>query len=137
MAEVHRAPDRCVGTPAVTHAHHECTHSPNESITAAPHAIVNSQRMEIGLGKETLAVVLLLSVVIGACALIMGLNLSKQDRQDESFRAMKTQMWLVERRLMDREALDIINGQRLPSDTEFGPTGNLQRMKPKEQSSGR
>lgn len=88
--------------------------------------------IKISLGKETLAVVLLLAVIIGVCGCVMGLNLSKQDRQDEDFKAMKTQMWLVERRLMDKEALDIINGQRLPSDTEFGPTGNFQRMKPKE-----
>lgn len=88
--------------------------------------------IKIGLGKETLAVVLLLAVVIGICGAIMGLNLSKQDRQDASFRAMETQQWLVERRLMDKEALDIIHGQRLVSDTEFGPTGNLQRMAPKE-----
>lgn len=93
--------------------------------------------IKISLGKETLAVILLLAVVIGVCGLIMGLNLSKQDRQDTDFKDMKTQMWLVERRLMDKEALDIINGQKLPSDTEFGPTGNLQRMKPKEQTHGR
>jgi len=112
----------------VTHAHNE--HSPSQQITAAPHAIVNSQRMEIGLGKETVAVVLVLAIVIGACGLVMGLNLSKQDRQDQSFQDMKTQMWLVERRLMDQEALDILHGHKLPSDTEHGPTGNLQRMKP-------
>jgi hypothetical protein len=88
--------------------------------------------IQISFGKETLAVILLLAVIIGICGLIMGLNLSKQDRQDQDFRDMKTQQWLVERRLMDREALDILHGDKLPSDTEFGPTGNLQRMKPKE-----
>lgn len=88
--------------------------------------------IKISFGKETLAVVLLLAVVIGACGLIMGLNLSKQDTQDASFRDLKTQYWLVERRLMDKEALDIIHGTRLPSDTEFGPTGNLERMKEKD-----
>lgn len=87
--------------------------------------------IKIGLGKETLAVVLLLAVIIGICGAVMGLNLSKQDRQDEDYRSMKTQMWLVERRLMDKEALDLINGTRLPSDTEHGPTGNLERMKEK------
>lgn len=88
--------------------------------------------IQISFGKETLAVILLLAVIIGICGLIMGLNLSKQDRQDQDFRDMKTQQWLVERRLMDKEALDILHGDKLPSDTEFGPTGNLQRMKPKE-----
>lgn len=87
--------------------------------------------IKISFGKETLAVVVLLAVVIGACGLIMGLNLSKQDQQDAAFKDMKTQQWLLERRLMDKEALDIINGTKLPSDTEFGPTGNLERMKGK------
>jgi len=50
----------------------------------------------------------------------------------DEFKATKTQMWLVERRLMDKEALDIIHGDKLPSDSEFGATGNMQRMKPKE-----
>lgn len=87
--------------------------------------------IRISLGKETLAVIILLAVIIGICGVVMGLNLSKQDRQDDDFRAMKTQMWLVERRLMDREALDLINGVRKPSDAEYGPTGNLERMKEK------
>jgi hypothetical protein len=50
----------------------------------------------------------------------------------DEFKAAKTQMWLVERRLMDREALDIIHGDKVPSDSEFGATGNMQRMKSKD-----
>lgn len=50
---------------------------------------------------------------------------------------LKTQYWLVERRLMDAEALDILHGTKLVSDTEFGPTGNLQRMKPRSNQNGR
>lgn len=109
---------------------------PDSHITRSPDSWENyaeerSQQtnIKISFGKETLAVVILLAVVIGVCGAVMGLNLSKQDQQDQSFRDMKTQMWLVERRLMDKEALDIINGTRLPSDTEHGPTGNLERMK--------
>jgi len=55
----------------------------------------------------------------------------------DELKAAKTQMWLVERRLMDKEALDIIHGDKLPSDSEFGATGNMQRMKPKEKTHGR
>jgi hypothetical protein len=62
----------------------------------------------------------------------MGLNLAKQSQQDEDFKAMKTQQWLLERRLMDREALDIVNGTKKPTDDAWGATGNIQRMKPKE-----
>ena len=97
----------------------------------------NQTNIKIGLGKETLAVVLLLAVIIGISGAVMGLNLSKQDRQDESMRKLDTQYWLLERRLMDKEALDIIHGDKLPSDSEYGATGNLQRMKPQEKDHGR
>lgn len=106
------------------------TQSPDESIRAEPGSHV--QVVKIGLGRETLAVVILLSVIIGACGLIMGRNLAKQDRLDETSRELAMRYRLLERRLMDREALDILSGTKLPSDAEFGPTGNLQRMKPKE-----
>jgi hypothetical protein len=90
---------------------------------------VNQIRIE--LGAATIAIVVSLMLVIGACGVVMGLNLSKQAEQDAQFKTMKTQEWLLERRLMDREALDIVNGTKLPSDDEHGATGNLQRMKPR------
>ena len=62
----------------------------------------------------------------------MGLNLAKQAQMDQDYRDLKTQYWLVERRLMDREALDILHGTKIAGDDENGATGNLQRMKPKE-----
>lgn len=102
--------------------------SPDHSIDARDGGNVNVVRIE--LGKETFAIIVILAIFIGCCGAVMGLNLSKQDRQDDDFKSMKTQMWLVERRLMDAEALDILHGHKLPSDTEYGPTGNLQRMKP-------
>ena len=111
------------------------TQAPDESVVAEANSHV--QIVRIALGKETLAVVLLLTIVIGACGLIMGLNLAKQERLDETSKELAIRYRLLERRLMDREALDILHGEKLPSDTEFGPTGNLQRMKPKEQTDGR
>lgn len=53
-------------------------------------------------------------------------------RAIKEFNDTKTQMWLVERRLMDAEALDILHGKKLPSDDQYGATGNMQRMKPKD-----
>ena len=99
-----------------------------ESIEAEGQAHINNVRID--LGSPTLITIIALVGIIGACGLVMGLNLSKQDRQDNDFRAMKTQEMLLERRLMDREALDILHGDKLETDTERGPTGNLQRMKP-------
>jgi hypothetical protein len=94
-------------------------------------APIHTQRVNIELGSSTIAIVVGLMVIIAACGTVLGLNLARQAQMDADFKAMKTQEWLVERRLMDKEALDILNGTRLQSDTEFGPTGNLQRMKPK------
>lgn len=109
--------------------------SQDDSITAHPNS--NVQVVRIGLGKETLAVVILLTVVIGACALIMGLNLAKQEQMDRDFRDAGTRLMLNERRLMDKEAYDILNGNKYLSDDTHGPTGNLERMKPKENADGR
>lgn len=115
--------------PTNSHDESRTAHSPDESFVAHEGSNVNVVRIE--LGKEMFAIIILLAIVIGAAGLTMGLNLAKQSQQDDDYKAMKTQMWLVERRLMDKEALDILHGDKLPSDTEFGPTGNLQRMKPK------
>lgn len=88
--------------------------------------------IKIGLDGATLAIVVSLVIVIAACGLVMGLNLAKQSQMDQDFKDMKTQDWLKERRLMDREAYDIVNGLKKPGDDAWGPTGNIQRMTPKE-----
>ncbi len=46
------------------------------------------------LGPSTLVVISILALVIGACGVIMGINLAKQDREDADFKDMKTQLWL-------------------------------------------
>jgi hypothetical protein len=105
-------------------------HGSPEANHAHAHAGSSVNQIRIDFGAVTLGVVVALVIVIGGCGLVMGLNLSKQAQQDADFKAMKTQEWLLERRLMDREALDIVNGIKKPGDDQNGPTGNLQRMKP-------
>jgi len=105
------------------------TQAPDESIEAGVGA--NVTRVSINLGGSTLIVVAVLVAIIGACGVVMGLNLAKQAQMDADFKTLKTQEWLTERRLMDREAYDIANGLKVPGDDQNGPTGNLQRMKPK------
>jgi hypothetical protein len=104
---------------------------PEHSPSQEPSHGSSANNIRIDLGAPTLVVVIGMLVIIAGCGLIMGLNLAKQAQQDEDFKAMKTQQWLVERRLMDREALDLLHGIKQPGDDEWGPTGNLQRMKPK------
>ena len=105
-------------------------HSPDNSITAHPNSNVSNVKIEFG--KEAVSLIVVLLFVITACGVIMGINLAKQAQLDNDFRDMKTQDWLKERRLMDAEAYMIANGIKVPGDDENGPTGNIQRMKPKE-----
>ncbi len=51
-----------------------------------------SIRVSHDLGDRTLVVVILLAIVIGACGLIMGLNLSKQARLDDASREIAAKL---------------------------------------------
>ncbi len=90
---------------------------------------VNTVRVD--LGSQSLWVIAAFSVLIGTCGLVMGLNLAKQDQLDRDFRDLTTAYKLEERRKMDLEAYFEVNGLKVPGDDSNGPTGNIQRMKPK------
>lgn len=114
-----------------------CTHTqaPDKSAHAAERANVNN--VHIDIGTKTLSAVYVMAAIIGACGVVMGLNLAKQDQMDRDFRDSVTQNKLVERRLMDIEAYAMLNGWKIPGDDTHGPTGNFQRMNPKESQNGR
>lgn len=97
----------------------------------------NNLSLNVNLGPATLIVVCILAAIIGACGLVMGLNMAKQDQMDRDFKEASTRLMLNERRLMDKEAYAILNGEKIPGDDTHGPTGNLERMKPKESKDGR
>lgn len=48
-------------------------------------------RVNVSLGSGTMAIVISLALVIAANGVVMGLNLSKQNRQDEDFNALRRQ----------------------------------------------
>jgi hypothetical protein len=103
--------------------------------------------------------IIALMVILMSCAVVMGIDISDRQAQQREFdrraqqsqreadrnaaelteqmKAVKTQAWLLERRLMDREALDILHGVKQPGDDANGATGNLWRMKPKGKHDGR
>jgi hypothetical protein len=56
-----------------------------------PSGTVNLAKVDIGLQGSTIAIILGFTIVIGACGLVMGLNLSKQSRQDEDMNALRRQ----------------------------------------------
>ena len=102
-----------------------------------PYGNSATSRVNIELGAATIAIVVSLMLVIGACGVVMGLNLSRQAQLTQAFQYMERQEALKERRLMDMEAYALLNGWKRPGDDTFGPTGNVERMVPKEKPHGR
>jgi hypothetical protein len=66
------------------------------------------------LGDRTLVVVILLAIVIGACGLIMGMNLAKQSRLDDASReiAAKLQIQNNQNSRIEAKLQEIENGKR-------------------------
>lgn len=97
--------------------------STDESVHAGERANVNIVRVE--LGKETLAIVVALTVVVGACGLIMGLNLSRQHTLEDAFLRLDRQYRMTELKLDDWTVVAHRGGLALPGDYTRGPQGNL------------
>ncbi len=98
------------------------TNSKDESITgnAAPIQVVR-----IDLGKETLAIVLVLAIVIGSCGVVMGLNLSRQRDMEDHFDDLRRQYRMTELKLDDWTVVAHRSRLVLPGDYARGPQGNL------------
>jgi phosphoribosylformylglycinamidine (FGAM) synthase-like enzyme len=112
-------------------------HSANQPIDASQGGNVNRTDINVNLGGHTLIMMGIMTLIIGACGLVMGLNLAKQSQMDRDFHDAQVQEKLTERRLIDIESYAMLNGWKVPADDAHGPTGNLQRMLPKESQNGR
>lgn len=55
------------------------------------------------LGDRTLVVVILLAIVIGACGLVMGMNLAKQDMQSQYMRDVAAKQQVMINHMKDVE----------------------------------
>lgn len=97
-----------------------------ECVTAGDSAHV--QIVKIGLGKDTVSIIVALMLIVAVCTYTIGRNFAKQDQLDRDFRDATVQAKLAERRLMDMEAYAMLNGWKVPKDDQHGPTGNLDRM---------
>lgn len=75
-----------------------------------PYAVIVGDRNALqvnvshDLGDRTLVVVILLALVIGACGVIMGLNLAKQDQLGRYTRDLATQYQIQTNHVRDLEA---------------------------------
>jgi hypothetical protein len=63
----------------------------DNSISQREGSISNVAKVDIGLQGSTIAIVISLTLIIGACGLVMGLNLAKQHQMDEDFNALRRQ----------------------------------------------
>lgn len=109
------------------------TQSPDQSVKAEAGSHV--QIVRVDLGRETLVIVLALTIVIGACGLIMGLNLSRQRSLEDAFLKLDRQSRMTELKLDDWTVVAHRAGLQLPGDYTRGPQGNLdvESFKPKQQ----
>lgn len=57
------------------------------------------------LGDRTLVVVILLAIVIGACGLVMGMNLSKQNMQEQYLRDVAVKLQVNTNHVNELESL--------------------------------
>jgi hypothetical protein len=91
----------------------------------APTGGSSANRIDINLGGPTLLVVLLLATVIGACGVVMGLNLSRQQSLEARFLDLDRQYRMTELKLDDWTVVAHRSGLVLPGDYTRGPQGNL------------
>lgn len=93
---------------------------PEHCITAAPNATV----VKIDLGNPTLMVVCILVAIIGACGVVMGLDLAERSVQSRNYDLLERQYRMVELKLDDWTVVAHRAGLILPGDYTRGPQGN-------------
>lgn len=100
------------------------THAENSDTNrAAGGSSVNNIR--IGLEGMTLGIVLSLVLVIGACGLVMGLNIAEQRELERRYDALDRQYRMTELKLDDWTVVAHRAGLQLPGDYTRGPQGDL------------
>lgn len=117
----------------------------DDSVTAHEHANVNNVRVDVG--TPTLAVIMVLVALIGACGVVMGIDISDRQAQQREFdrragqaqreadaRAaqlteamtrLDRQYRMTELKLDDWTVVAHRSGLVLPGDYTRGPQGNL------------
>jgi hypothetical protein len=98
-------------------------HCADHSVTAHEHANVNNVRID--LGGTTLLVVVLLVTIIGACGVVMGIDIAERSVQSRHYDLLERQYRMVELKLDDWTVVAHRSGLVLPGDYTRGPQGNL------------
>jgi hypothetical protein len=106
----------------------------DDSVTAAPRSTVNILRVD--LGGTTLFVVAVLATIIGACGVVIGLDIAERAQMEREFQRgtaetsarlqdLQRQYRMTELKLDDWTVVAHRAGLQLPGDYTRGPQGNL------------
>lgn len=94
----------------------------SDTCTADRGSSVNNIR--IGFEGTTLGIVLSLVLVIAACGVVMGMNISEQRELERHYDALDRQSRMTELKLDDWTVVAHRAGLQLPGDYTRGPQGN-------------
>ena len=81
--------------------------------------------VRIDLGGATLIVVVILVSIIGACGVVMGIDIAERATQSRHYDLLERQYRMVELKLDDWTVVAHRSGLVLPGDYTRGPQGNL------------
>jgi hypothetical protein len=93
-------------------------------VSGAQGGLMNVNNVRFGFEGATLVVIVLLAVVIGACGVVMGLNLSRQADMAEKYDDLRRQYRMTELKLDDWTVVAHRAGLQFPGDYARGPQGN-------------
>ncbi|HEY3840958.1 MAG TPA: hypothetical protein VGL72_30515 [Bryobacteraceae bacterium] len=79
----------------------------------------------VNLGGMTLLVVVVLVSIIGACGVVIGLDIAERSQMERSFAHLDRQYRMTELKLDDWSVVAHRSGLVLPGDYTRGPQGNL------------
>jgi hypothetical protein len=80
--------------------------------------------IRIDLGSTTLAVVIVLVAIIGACGVVMGIDIAERSQMEREFAKLDRQYRMVELKLDDWTVVAHRSGLVLPDDYARGPQGD-------------
>lgn len=80
--------------------------------------------IRIDLGSTTLAVVIVLVAIIGACGVVMGIDIAERSQMEREFAKLDRQYRMVELKLDDWTVVAHRSGLVLPDDYTRGPQGD-------------
>jgi len=97
-------------------------HSPDTSVHGNTAPVT---QVKIDLGGVTLIAVVMLGVIVGACGVVMGIDISERSQREREFLKLDRQYRMTELKLDDWTVVAHRSGLHLAGDYTRGPQGNL------------